>query len=121
VAAGEIKGFTGVDAPYEPPLNPEITLPNYKMSIQEYVRVLRGVAAVVERLVSQYSGYGLLCVHVCMRASFLSSSRCVDVFLHTLRSEGILEGAEVYPKGLPMPDGGEVIDLHVSPTKVSHG
>lgn len=35
VAAGEIKGFTGIDAPYEPPLHPEITLPNYKMSIQE--------------------------------------------------------------------------------------
>jgi adenylylsulfate kinase-like enzyme len=24
--AGEIKGFTGVDDPYEPPTNPELTL-----------------------------------------------------------------------------------------------
>jgi sulfate adenylyltransferase len=23
---GEIKGFTGIDDPYEPPLNPELTL-----------------------------------------------------------------------------------------------
>lgn len=45
--------------------------------------------------------------------------RCVEVFLHTLRAEGILEGGEVYPKGLPMPDGGEVIDLHVPASKVS--
>jgi 3'-phosphoadenosine 5'-phosphosulfate synthase len=39
VAAGEIKGFTGVDAPYEPPLAPEIILPNYKMTVEECVEV----------------------------------------------------------------------------------
>jgi sulfate adenylyltransferase len=33
--AGEIKGFTGVDDPYEPPLNPEVTLDTSKLSVQE--------------------------------------------------------------------------------------
>ena len=79
VAAGEIKGFTGVDAPYEPPIDPEIILPNYKMTISE----------------------------------------CVDVFMQKLRSEGILDGNDVYPKGLPMPDGGSVVDLHVPSSQVS--
>lgn len=78
VAAGEIKGFTGVDAPYEPPLTPEIVLPNYKMTITE----------------------------------------CVDVFMQKLRSEGVLEGGKVYPNGLPPPDGGEVVDLHVPQSQV---
>lgn len=78
VAAGEIKGFTGVDAPYEPPLEPEILLPNYKMTIDE----------------------------------------CVAVFLQRLRAEGVLEGGEVYPNGLPLPDGGQVVDLHVPPSQV---
>ncbi|GAB5030962.1 sulfate adenylyltransferase [Nannochloropsis oceanica] len=79
VAAGEIKGFTGVDAPYEPPLEPEIILPNYKMSIEE----------------------------------------CVAVFMQKLRAEGVLEGGDVYPKGLPLPDGGEVVDLHVSSSQLN--
>jgi sulfate adenylyltransferase len=35
--AGEIKGFTGVDDPYEPPLNPEVTLDTSKLSVQECV------------------------------------------------------------------------------------
>ena len=36
--AGEIKGFTGIDAPYEEPLNSEITLDN--LSIEDSVAVL---------------------------------------------------------------------------------
>jgi sulfate adenylyltransferase len=32
--AGQIKGFTGVDDPYEPPLNPEVTLDTSKQSVQ---------------------------------------------------------------------------------------
>uniref|UniRef100_A0A7S3JZK1 Adenylyl-sulfate kinase n=1 Tax=Aureoumbra lagunensis TaxID=44058 RepID=A0A7S3JZK1_9STRA len=40
VASGEIKDFTGVDAPYEPPLHPEITLPNQEMTVDECVQVL---------------------------------------------------------------------------------
>lgn len=34
---GEIKGFTGLDAPYEPPVNPEIRLKSHEMSIDEEV------------------------------------------------------------------------------------
>ena len=37
--AGEIKGFTGIDAPYEEPLSPEISLDN--LSIKDSVAVLR--------------------------------------------------------------------------------
>ena len=36
--AGEIKGFTGVDAPYEKPINPEVILSN--LSISESVEFL---------------------------------------------------------------------------------
>jgi sulfate adenylyltransferase len=32
---GEIKGFTGVDDPYEPPVDPEITLDTVKHSPEE--------------------------------------------------------------------------------------
>ena len=44
VAAGEITGFTGVDAPYEAPLTPEIDLPNSQMTVEECV------AALIDRL-----------------------------------------------------------------------
>ena len=36
--AGEIKGFTGIDAPYEEPLSPEISLDN--LSIEDSLAVL---------------------------------------------------------------------------------
>lgn len=48
----------------------------------------------------------------------MTISECVQVFMQKLRSEGILDGNEVYPKGLPLPDGGEVVDLHVFPSEV---
>jgi adenylylsulfate kinase-like enzyme len=42
--AGEIKGFTGVDDPYEPPLKPELTIETEKESPQQSVgRILRGL------------------------------------------------------------------------------
>ena len=42
--AGEIKDFTGVSAPYEPPLNPEMELRTDKMTLPECI------AAILERL-----------------------------------------------------------------------
>jgi adenylyl-sulfate kinase len=42
--AGEIKGFTGVDDPYEPPLKPELTIETENETPQESVaRILRGL------------------------------------------------------------------------------
>lgn len=38
--AGEIKNFTGIDDPYEPPLNAEITLHTDKMSLEEEVEII---------------------------------------------------------------------------------
>ncbi|WP_099157164.1 adenylyl-sulfate kinase [Virgibacillus ndiopensis] len=38
--AGEIKGFTGIDAPYEAPVNPEITVNTDNQSIEESVRAI---------------------------------------------------------------------------------
>lgn len=38
--AGKIKNFTGIDAPYEKPLNPEIHLHTDKMTIDEEVEVI---------------------------------------------------------------------------------
>ncbi|MDR3634918.1 MAG: bifunctional sulfate adenylyltransferase/adenylylsulfate kinase [Isosphaeraceae bacterium] len=37
VAEGKPMGFTGVDDPYEPPLNPEVTLDTSKLSVQQCV------------------------------------------------------------------------------------
>lgn len=38
--AGEIKGFTGIDAPYEEPVNPEVTVETDKQSLEESVQVI---------------------------------------------------------------------------------
>ena len=35
VAAGEVAGFTGADDPYDPPLNPEVTLDTSKLSVEQ--------------------------------------------------------------------------------------
>jgi adenylylsulfate kinase len=32
--AGEIKGFTGIDDPYEAPVNPELSIKNQEMTVQ---------------------------------------------------------------------------------------
>lgn len=37
---GEIKGFTGIDAPYEEPINPEIKIDSNVLSIEESVAVI---------------------------------------------------------------------------------
>jgi adenylyl-sulfate kinase len=42
--SGELKEFTGISAPYEPPLNPELELRTDKLSVAECV------AAILERL-----------------------------------------------------------------------
>ncbi len=38
--AGEIKGFTGIDDPYEAPANPELHLKTHEMSVEDSVRAL---------------------------------------------------------------------------------
>mmetsp|Transcript_1130 Transcript_1130/g.1570 ORF Transcript_1130/g.1570 Transcript_1130/m.1570 type:complete len:985 (-) Transcript_1130:332-3286(-) len=38
--SGQIKGFTGLDAPYEAPRNPEIRLPSHQMTLDEEVRAI---------------------------------------------------------------------------------
>ncbi|SFB01178.1 adenylylsulfate kinase [Lentibacillus halodurans] len=38
--AGEIKGFTGIDAPYEAPVNPEITVDTDNLSLEESVEAI---------------------------------------------------------------------------------
>jgi adenylylsulfate kinase len=40
--AGEIKGFTGIDDPYEPPTNPEIVLDGDHKGIDELANELVG-------------------------------------------------------------------------------
>ena len=37
---GEVKEFTGISAPYEEPLNPEITVDTSKMSVEESTRAI---------------------------------------------------------------------------------
>ncbi len=39
-AEGQPMGFTGVDDPYEPPLNPEVTLDTSKLSVSECVDII---------------------------------------------------------------------------------
>ena len=38
--AGEIKNFTGIDAPYEAPLNPQIEIKNVAKSIDEACQLI---------------------------------------------------------------------------------
>lgn len=38
--AGQIKNFTGIDDPYEPPEQPELVLPSHQMSLEQEVQVL---------------------------------------------------------------------------------
>jgi adenylylsulfate kinase-like enzyme len=40
VAAGELKGFTGVDDPYEKPTEAEINIKNQDMTIQQSVDII---------------------------------------------------------------------------------
>jgi adenylylsulfate kinase len=40
--AGEIKNFTGISDPYEPPLKPELVLPAAKLKLEECVALLAG-------------------------------------------------------------------------------
>jgi len=40
VAKGQIKGFTGIDSPYEAPLKPEITLKTHEFTIEKSVDIL---------------------------------------------------------------------------------
>ena len=44
--AGEIKEFTGISAPYEPPLNPEVTVNTAELSIKECAETI--VSALVK-------------------------------------------------------------------------
>jgi adenylylsulfate kinase len=41
--AGEIKGFTGIDDPFEAPENPELDLPTHELSVEESVVKLVGM------------------------------------------------------------------------------
>jgi len=58
--SGAIKGFTGLDAPYEAPRNPEIRLKSHEMSIDEEVRVIiktlqaRGILTATENTPEWY-------------------------------------------------------------------
>ena len=38
--SGEVKNFTGISAPYEEPMNPEITIDSSKLSVEESTRVI---------------------------------------------------------------------------------
>ncbi|MBI3753691.1 MAG: adenylyl-sulfate kinase [Deltaproteobacteria bacterium] len=40
--AGEVKEFTGISAPYEEPLNPEITIDTSKLSVEESTKEIIG-------------------------------------------------------------------------------
>jgi adenylylsulfate kinase len=42
--AGEIKQFTGISDPYEPPLNPEISIPTHELPVEQ------SLALILERL-----------------------------------------------------------------------
>lgn len=38
--AGELSGLTGVDDPYEQPLDPEVTIPTHELSLEESVELV---------------------------------------------------------------------------------
>jgi adenylylsulfate kinase len=37
---GELRGLTGVDDPYEPPLRPDVVLPTQDLTVEQAVEVL---------------------------------------------------------------------------------
>lgn len=41
--AGEVKNFTGIDSPYEPPVNPDVIIPTGSMTIDASVKKLMDV------------------------------------------------------------------------------
>jgi adenylylsulfate kinase-like enzyme len=43
--AGQIKEFTGISAPYEPPAKPELTLRTDRQSVEESVAAIVGLLA----------------------------------------------------------------------------
>ena len=45
----------------------------------------------------------------------MTVQECVDALIRTLETGGILTGGPTDPSGLPMPDGDEIVDLHVDP------
>lgn len=45
----------------------------------------------------------------------MTIQECVDALIRVLEAGGILTGGPSDPTGLPMPDGDEIIDLHVPP------
>lgn len=49
----------------------------------------------------------------------MSVQEAVDVLFRALREEGVLVGGPTLPKGLPYPDGDEIIDRHATKSKVS--
>ena len=48
----------------------------------------------------------------------MSVQEAVDVLMRALREEGVLVGGPTLPKGLPYPDGDEIIDRHATKSKV---
>jgi adenylylsulfate kinase-like enzyme len=48
--AGEIKGFTGIDDPYEAPAAPEIVVRTHERSIAECVAALQAAARAAARI-----------------------------------------------------------------------
>lgn len=48
----------------------------------------------------------------------MTIQECVDALIRVLETGGILTGGPADPTGLPMPDGDEIIDLHVAPRLV---
>lgn len=45
----------------------------------------------------------------------MTVQQCVDALIRLLEGAGILSGGPTDPSGLPMPDGDEIVDLHVAP------
>jgi adenylylsulfate kinase len=38
--AGEIKNFTGIDSPYEKPINPDVIIPTHQLSVEDSLDLL---------------------------------------------------------------------------------
>jgi hypothetical protein len=49
----------------------------------------------------------------------MTIQQSVDVIMRKLREEGVLVGGPTLPKGLPYPDGDEIVDLVVPKNKAN--
>ena len=116
VKSGELKHFTCIDDPYEPPASPEIVLKTHELEIHESVNILfralerdgilRGAPQITSASGTSNSG----------NTAVASTPGTIQLTGVTSTASALSTAVSTPPKStLPNPDGDVLIDLHVPP------